>query len=230
MNLIHLHELDQEISILNDKLRILPREINNLDASVQKFIEEINSKKNLIEKVQETRRKLEIEIDILNDKKNKYKEQIKSIKTNKEYTALLQEINIQDNAIRAVEDEIIEKMEIIENLQGEINEIQAQFDHEKEIIQAQKNELLKEKEHIEYTLAQKKQQRKETKDLLPVPLLQRYLNIARFRNGSAMAEVRDEICLSCNVRLRPQLWEDLKRMEDLLMCESCHKLLYVKDN
>jgi len=228
LNLIHLHELDQEIIQLQKILKNIPKEIQELEKSTNKFLELIDSKKKQIEKVQNEKSKLEKEIDILQDKKSKFKEQVKLIKTNKEYNALLQEIKMQEDAIRAVEDEIIEKMELIENLQLELQEIIKEYEKEDQIIQEKKKEILKKKENTENLIKIKEKYRQETVNIIPDFLLQKYNKIASYKNGSAMAEVKDEICTSCNVRLRPQLWEDLKKMDQLFECESCHKILYIK--
>jgi len=226
LNLVHLHKLDQEIKTIKEKLKTLPTQIETLDKSLQKFILDINNKKKEIEIIQKEKRQLEHEVDSLQDKKNKFKEQIKLVKTNKEYTALLQEISIQENAIRAVEDEILEKMELIENLQIVIKEIEKQYQAEKEIIQKEKNDLLKEKENYESLIKIKNEEKQNLANKIPENLMNLYNYYYQKRDGVAMAEARDEICLSCNVRLRPQLYEDIKKQMQLYICDSCHRILY----
>lgn len=230
LNLIHLHELDQEISHLQKSLKNIPNEIKELEKSLNKYILQIETKKQQIEKIQAEKFKLEKEIEILQDKKNKYKDQVKLIKSNKEYAALQEEIRLQDNAIRAVEDEIIEKMEVIENIENELKIINEEYKNESAIIQEKKKQIIEKKNELENQLDLNLKYRQETVNLIPELLLQKYNKIANYKNGSAMTEVRDEICMSCNIRLRPQLWEDLKKMDQLYECESCHKILYIKQN
>ena len=227
--LIYLHEIDQQIKDIQEKLKILPQKISELEQSLQSYLKSIENKKKQIEDNQKTRKKLEIEIETLQDKKNKYREQIKLIKTNKEYTALLQEINIQDNAIRAVEDEVLDNMESVENLQIELKNIQTDFDSEKVNIQKDTDTLMKAKEELEKYIALKNEERNQIAEHIPPNLLNLYTITASHRNGIAMAEIKDEICLSCFVRLRPQLCENIKKQQELFLCESCRRILYSKE-
>lgn len=227
--LIYLHEIDLQIKDIQEKLKILPQKIAELEKSLQSFLKSIENKKQQIEDNQKTRKKLELETEALQDKKNKYREQIKLIKTNKEYTALLQEINIQDNAIRAVEDEILDNMESAENLQNELKNIQIDFNSEKVNIQKDTDTLMKAKEELEKQIALKNEERNQITEHIPANLLNLYTNTASHRNGIAMAEIRDEICLSCFVRLRPQLCENIKKQQELFLCESCRRILYSKE-
>lgn len=136
---------------------------------------------------------------------------------------------MQDNAIRAVEDEILDNMESAEDLQNELKTIQTDFNSEKDNIQKDTDTLMKEKEQLEKNVALKNEDRKQIAEGVPANLLNLYTNTASHRNGIAMAEIKDEICLSCFVRLRPQLCEDIKKQKELFLCESCRRILYSRE-
>jgi predicted nucleic acid-binding Zn-ribbon protein len=46
------------------------------------------------------------------------------------------------------------------------------------------------------------------------------------RNGVALAEARDGICTICHVRLRPQVFNNVRRNEEIIQCDSCNRILY----
>jgi predicted nucleic acid-binding Zn-ribbon protein len=46
------------------------------------------------------------------------------------------------------------------------------------------------------------------------------------RNGVAVAEARNGICTICHVRLRPQVFNTVRRNEDIVQCDSCQRILY----
>ena len=52
-------------------------------------------------------------------------------------------------------------------------------------------------------------------------------HVSRARKGHAMAEARDGHCTACHVRLRPQVFNDVRRGDKLVQCESCTRILYV---
>jgi len=53
-----------------------------------------------------------------------------------------------------------------------------------------------------------------------------YERVRKGRRGVAVAEVVDGRCMACQIMLRPQYWQDVKRSESLLFCESCQRILY----
>ena len=60
-----------------------------------------------------------------------------------------------------------------------------------------------------------------------VALLQlTFEQVARKRNGIAVAEARDGICTICHVRLRPQVFNTVRRNEDIVQCDTCQRILY----
>jgi predicted nucleic acid-binding Zn-ribbon protein len=50
--------------------------------------------------------------------------------------------------------------------------------------------------------------------------------IAHGRKGIAIAEAKDGLCTVCHVRLRPQVFNDVRRNDSLTQCESCTRILY----
>ncbi len=63
---------------------------------------------------------------------------------------------------------------------------------------------------------------------IPENLLDNYDRIARKHNGTAMAEVRDEKCTACGMRVRPHVFQEMRRAnsEELFHCETCTRILY----
>src|SRR6267378_2680398 len=66
---------------------------------------------------------------------------------------------------------------------------------------------------------------------IPEDLLDHYQRIARRHNGVALAEVRDETCMLCRVRVRPHVYQELRRetSHEIFHCESCTRILYYTD-
>ena len=61
---------------------------------------------------------------------------------------------------------------------------------------------------------------------ISAPALALFEHVAKHRKGLAMSEARDGHCMQCHVRLRPQVYNDLRRNEQLIQCESCSRILY----
>ena len=50
--------------------------------------------------------------------------------------------------------------------------------------------------------------------------------VAKRRNGLAVAEAREGICTICHVRLRPQIFNTVRRNEEIIQCDSCNRILF----
>ena len=50
--------------------------------------------------------------------------------------------------------------------------------------------------------------------------------VSQHRKGLAMSEARDGLCTQCHVRLRPQVYNELRRNESVMQCESCSRILF----
>ncbi len=55
-----------------------------------------------------------------------------------------------------------------------------------------------------------------------------YERLSRMRNGFALAEARDYSCLACRMKIRPQVFADIRRGDSIITCESCGRILYFK--
>ena len=61
---------------------------------------------------------------------------------------------------------------------------------------------------------------------IPPATYQQYERVRKGRRGIAVAEVVDGRCTACYILLRPQYFQDVKRTESILFCESCQRILY----
>ena len=57
-------------------------------------------------------------------------------------------------------------------------------------------------------------------------ILAQFELISNRRNGIGIAEARDGICTICHVRLRPQVFNTVRRNEEIIQCDSCNRILY----
>jgi predicted nucleic acid-binding Zn-ribbon protein len=53
-----------------------------------------------------------------------------------------------------------------------------------------------------------------------------YERIRKGRRGVAIAEAIDGRCSACQIALRLQFFQDLKKGDEVMYCESCARILY----
>jgi predicted nucleic acid-binding Zn-ribbon protein len=152
------------------------------------------------------------------------------VKTNKEYTAMLHEIQAAEDRIRTAEDGILDIMERMEAMESKL----AQEEMELKAKAAELREQITRTEMavpaLEAEVSKLCEQKSALESCIGAELLGRYRRIAELRKGIALAEAKDELCSACHVRIRPQVLADLLRTEEIHMCDSCSRILFVRES
>lgn len=224
--LIELHYLDQKIAVLNSTISAMPAEIDELNRKLDTHQRAVKEKQDLIVENQKKRKELEGDLALIETKRNRYKEQLDAVKTNKEYTGLQHEIEQVSTAIRQIEDQILARMEEAEQLKKRLDESQKAKSAEEGVIQEERSVLEGQVAKLRQELEGLQQQRQRWIDqILPATMLI-YESTTRARRGIAMAEAKDAMCRECHVRIRPQLFQEIKRNDSIITCESCSRILF----
>lgn len=224
--LIELHYLDQEIAVLNSKISAMPIEIEELNRKLDTHQRTVKERQDLITENQKKRKELEGDLALIETRRNRYKEQLDAVKTNKEYTGLQHEIEQVSQAIRQMEDQILVRMEEAEQLRLKLEEAQKAKAAEEGVIHEERKALEGEVAKLQEAIDRLKERRQGwVEKILPSTMLI-YERAAQSRRGVAMAEARDAMCRECHVRIRPQLFQEIKRNDSIITCESCSRILF----
>jgi predicted nucleic acid-binding Zn-ribbon protein len=227
--LIELQKLDLIIGRIILKKSELPEKIVQMDegfAVFAKSVEEGKKKFEELNKLQgEKEDKLRKGIDIL----KKTKDRLLEVKTNKEYQAMLKEIETVENKNSEIEDEIISGLEEIDHMRAEVKTKEKDFETHRSQYEEEKEKMEKEISQLDHDLhdAEKKTDalRKQIRD----ELLKRYETIKGRRNGVAVALVWKEVCGGCHMNIPPQMYIELQMSSELLTCPNCNRIVYWHD-
>jgi len=223
--LVRLHHVDSELKHVESELSAIPRHRQEIDDRLARDRLHLDAAKAALEGSQKARKQNEVSVQDLETKRSKYKGQLMDVKTNKEYTAVLHEIEGVERDIKAREDVILEEMEKAEALGLDVKREEADF-------KAVEADAKKEKADLDArtaTLGAEAQrlgkERAEVAASVPGDLLALYARVAKQR-GTGVAEARDGMCQSCHVRMRVQIWVEVRKNEQLFQCESCSRVLF----
>jgi predicted nucleic acid-binding Zn-ribbon protein len=224
--LIQLHFLDLQIANLNSRISGMPDQIQELDRKLDRFRRNLQEKKELVSENLKKRRELESDLNLIETKRTRYKEQLDTVKTNKEYTGLQHEIDGVTQAIRQIEDQILVFMEEAEQIKIVLDEAQSALDREESVILKDKKVVEEQVEKLRVEQAELQSQRDKWIHQVPEEVMEVYNRVSRGRKGVAMAEAKNQICLECHMRIRPQLFQEIKRNDSVITCESCSRILF----
>ncbi|MGD8895878.1 MAG: C4-type zinc ribbon domain-containing protein [Acidobacteriota bacterium] len=223
--LINLHRAESELKRLDSELAEVPRLRGELDERVAGDRGRLETARKDLETSQKSRRQHEAEVQDLETKRSKYKGQLMEVKTNKEYTAMLHEIETVEREIRSREDRILEEMEKAETLTRDVAREEEAFRSVEKVAKGEAEELDARKARLEKEHEHVAAERDRVAATIPEEELQLYQRVAKLR-GTGMAEARDGMCQTCHVKLRPQMWVEVRQNETLFQCTACNRILY----
>ena len=228
-NLIALQDLELKIASLQKQASEIPSKNQAFEDELKRIRAEHESRVAHMKDLSNHRRTLEGQVDLNRTKLSRLKDQLMSVKTNKEYTAMLHEIQMAEARIRHEEDRILEVMEEMENLEASLKnderELKARAQEISKSIRACESAV----PELEAALVSLREEKARTEANVESELLARYRRIAELRKGVALAEARDELCTACHVRIRPQVYAELLGTEDIHSCDSCSRILYLRE-
>jgi uncharacterized protein len=223
--LIALQRAEGEVRRVELSLADIPRGRGELEASLAAERGRLDTARAALGETQKTRKTHESALQDLEVKRSKYKGQLMDVKTNKEYTAMLHEIETVEREIRDREDQILAEMEKAEALGADVKREEGMFKVEEEKSRTQGKAL----DERERALSDEQKRIVAARDAIaatvPTEAMELFQRVARLR-GVAVAEARDDMCQQCHVKLRPQMYMELKRNDSIVQCPSCMRILY----
>jgi uncharacterized protein len=228
--LIRLQTIDLDIQQLKAKIDLFPAISKALDDKLREASAGLAAAQEKSKNDQATRKKLEGEVTTLEGKISKYREQMLSVKTNQEYKALQQEIEHTQAAIRKVEDSILTLMMDAESSQLAIRTAEARLKEDQQMVNQERKQLESEHQKDVSAMESYTTERREIEAQISSDLLPRYERVRKFRGGIGISAARDYVCDVCKVRIRPQVFQEIKKNDQIIACDACQRILYDPEN
>ena len=223
---IQLQSVDHRISALEKEVAALPKHIAVIEKALESHLRRLEADKAALSANQKDRKKMEGDIQMHEQKISKLKDQMLSVKTNEQYRAFQNEIDFIQKEIRKAEDRILELMAESELLEGNVKTADAALKEEKKQVEAEKTRARERTAADQAQLDQLRAQREEAAAKLPPPALTTYDRVRKKWHGSVVGEAIGGRCSACQIVIRPQYMQELKRGDQMMMCESCGRFLY----
>lgn len=231
--LIQLQDIDVRAFDLTDRLEAIPAERRQLEDQFRQEAADYLGIEEALNAAQAGRSRIETDLAEYERQHEKFKSDLMRVRNQKEYGTILREIDATKKSIGALETEALQYMERIEELdkkrveqapefaarRAEVDETLARFDAEAGRINGELAELQAARDEV-------------AKDVSP-NMLRVYDRIAKNRKGRAMSQVRGEIggkgrCTACNMSIRPQVFSDIRRGNELIVCDNCTRILFYR--
>ncbi len=227
--LVKLQQIDSSAAKIDMKKKELPEKLAKLDADYAKTLssfEEIKKKTDeLVAQHREKEESLKKGQELLKKTKSRQFE----VKTNKEYEAILKEIEAIESKNNQIEDQIIVLLEEIDRSRGVFKTKENEFAGLSSQHEEERKKVASEIDALDTELGQIRQKTEEIKPLIKTDLLKKYEAIKSINNGLAVVRVWKEVCQGCFMNIPPQLYNELQKAPKLVLCPNCNRIMYWED-
>ena len=223
--LLELQIADQEIRKLQEEIAELPKRIAAIEQKLAATRGHLEKARAAAKADEANKKKFEASIQDLQGKISKYRDQSLDVKTNDQYKALLHEIQFSEQEIRINEDRILEVMVNVEAREKDVKAAEAKLKAETAEIEKEKEDAHRVTAEDQKKLAEWSTKRDGLRSGVNEDLLRHYERVMKFRR-TGLAEVIEQKCMGCQVRLRPQTYNEVFNGQQIVYCDSCQRVLY----
>lgn len=224
--LLKLQDVDLELGRIKAEQDAIPAKLEELDLKTNEYREEVASLEEELKKRKLNIREAESKVQDLDVKATKYKEQLNTVKTNREYSALLTEIEAVKREKQEIDDEIIKNMEESESVESRIEESRKNLEAYLDETKDSREELTAKKKELKEEIAIEQQKRDNLVVRVDKSLLSFYEKIASNRPGTAVVPVAHESCRGCHGMIPLQMINEVMRGNQIITCPNCGRILF----
>lgn len=221
-----LQKIDLGLKSIQEEKDRYPTEMKKLDEKQKVETERIEKEKEKIESLEKTRRQKEGQLNLEQEKIKRAEAKMFEVKTNKEYQALLGEIDAIKGANSRMEEEILRVMDEIDELKKDLSKREKDVGATLEKIEAERKKLQQQMGHDEKVWEKQVERREALSKQIETKLVKLYNTLKEKRQGVGVVGVKRETCQGCFVNVPPQLFIEVQKNNTLVRCPHCNRILY----
>lgn len=228
--LLDLHAVDQKILQAERELEERAKHLTVVDegvADLEAGLERLNAE---LERASTDLRASERALDAKRDTMDRIRGRVNQSQNEKQYSAASLEFDLVKQDLRSLEDRVLEKMGVLEELEARKRELESQLEEARSAAGPEHEEMAKRKTVLEEEILIERDRRNNLAIRLEGNALGLYDRIRMGRSQVAMAPLTDEsVCGHCYTAVTIQQEMQIKSMSSLICCEGCGVILYPGD-
>jgi len=224
--LVEHQRLDSEIRKLSFKKKELPEQISRQDEEFQARSRGVEEVRQVFDASVKTHRDKESELKEGIDRLRKTKDRLLEVKTNKEYQAMLKEIETIEQKNSGFEDEILTLLEKMDTAKKELREREKTLDDYRKQYEREKQKTEEELSSLDKEILTCQRDLQGLNSEIERDLAKKYEMIKKRKNGLAVVPVVKGVCSGCHLNIPPQLYNELLKSDQVLSCPYCNRIIY----
>lgn len=223
-----LQALDSKILHLRKEAKRKPEELAAKRAQLQESRERYSQK---MKEIQECKKKIDYKELDLSEKEEETKKleiRLNTAKTNKEYSAIITQINGIKADSSLLEEEILKYFDELDELTKVGKELGAGIKEEEREFEEFSRKNQQEKEELDKELFALDKNREELGRDIDKAVLDTYTKVLESKEGLAIVPVRDGICHGCFMKVTTNDIARMMKGDSLFRCRTCARILYLE--
>lgn len=223
-----LRRIDEKVARLNKELERIPAEVAKLNDAIATRKQEYLKAKELTENAEKKLRKAELDLKEKEDKLKKAEDKMMEVKTNEEYQAAIKENSSQKTEKGSMEDSTLGLITELENQKNQLKEVEKTFKSYEDTIKKDLDQLTGELTSVESLLKEQIAERTRVAGTLNAEVRTIYLKVAARFKGITIVGCQNERCMGCNMKMRPQIYNEVLGYKAVHPCPNCGRLIVVE--
>ena len=225
-SLLDIQDLALEVLAARSVVESAPAKIEEAEARFRERNAEYVAIKERFEAIEADRGLRTAELATLEESKKHFQDSLMQVKNQREYAAVLKEIDAVKARIMENEDAILSSMDDVETLKTDLEARATHIESERAIVDKERAEVEASVAEAEATIDRATRRRAELEAGLPAVLVANVRRVEEGRRGVFLVRADREMCSACHVRIRPQVYQEIKQAQKLHVCGNCKRYLY----
>lgn len=237
-NLLTLYKVDRQVRSLQSRVESAQIYLNVQNKLIQSISVEHSENDQKLMQHKANIAVAETETGSINSRVEHLREELNKAVNDKEYKALLAEMNTLKDRRKAFEDEMLIEMTSVEALSETAEEINTRIDERKKVTKVAEKELKVRQSEIAEQLAELEKERSTAASVIPEDILEDFDEIADDYDGESMASIeiidkkrKEYSCNSCSLHLPLESIAQLMASNDkIIKCGQCDRILFLEED
>lgn len=223
--LLALQQVDDRLRALALEEQHLPQRLQAYEAACAAASQQLVQQQAAIEQSERQQRAFERELANHQEAIRKTQSKAHEVKTNKEYSAILAEIDAGKQRLETLEDQLLVLMEATDQQRQAYRAYERQEYVAQQALVEQSHQLQQEHETLCRAIVAEQERRQQTVVSLEAKLYEQYQKVAAQHGGQSVAQLQEGVCSGCHLKIPPQMVSEIRLQTQLFTCPHCRLIL-----
>jgi len=224
--LLRIQELALEMRAARNVVAATPARIEAIEGRFRERNAEYVAVRDRHDALEKDQRDRQGELSVLEESLKKYMDGLMQVKNQREYAAMLKEIDAVKAQIAAHEEAVLTDMEELEGLQGDLEARSSHIAEERAQVDRESAQVESDSAAAQELIARCHEERARIEAELPADLVDNVRRVEEARQGIFLTRADREMCQACFVRVRPQVFQEIRQNSKIHACGNCRRYLY----